>query len=116
MFVSLVGQIIAGIIGFWAAIEVVPNVEFIGSDTILVLCGVIFGLINFFIKPVLNFITLPLRIITLGLFSLVINIAIIWIIDIIFPELIIRGFVPLFWTTIIIWGLSLFINSLIKNK
>jgi uncharacterized membrane protein YvlD (DUF360 family) len=40
---------------------------------------------------------------TLGLFSLVINIAIIWTIDILFPELIITGIIPLLLTTLIVW-------------
>lgn len=102
----LLFQIIAGILGLWLAVKFVPGVEFIGPIKTLLLAGLILGLINFFIKPILNKITLPFRIITLGLFSLIINMAIVWIVDIIFPELIISGLLPLFWTTLIIWGLS----------
>lgn len=102
----LIFQIIAGILGIFLAVKFVPGVEFIGPIQYLLLAGFILGSINFFIKPILNLITLPLRILTLGLFSLVINMVIIWIVDIIFPELIIRGIIPLFWTTIIILLLS----------
>jgi len=106
----LISQIIAGILGLWLATEFVPGVEFVGPIQILLLAGLILGLVNFFLKPILNLITLPLRIITLGLFGLVINMAMIWLVDIIFRELIILGIIPLFWTTIIIWGLNLFLG------
>lgn len=99
-------QIISGILGLWLAVQFVSGVEFIGPWKILLFCGFILGLINFFIKPVLNFIALPLRMLTLGLFSLVINMGMIWIVDVFFPELIIKGLIPLFWATLIIWGLT----------
>jgi len=99
-------QIAAGILGIFLAQRYAPGVEFIGNWQTLVLAGVILGLINFFIKPILKTITLPLRILTFGLFGLVINMGIVWLVDIIFPELIIPGFVALFWTSLIVWGIS----------
>ena len=99
-------QIVAGILGIFLAQRYVPGVEFTGNWQTLVLAGVILGLINFFIKPILKIITLPLRIITLGLFGLVINMFLVWLVDIFFPELIIEGIIPLFWTSLIIWALA----------
>ena len=64
------------------------------------------GVANAFLKPVLNLLTLPIRILTLGLSSLIINVAFVWLLDIIFPELVISGIVPLLETTIIVWILS----------
>ena len=107
-FRKLILQIIAGILGIWLASELIPTgVEFTGSVKTLCYAGLLLGLINFFIKPVLNLITLPIRIITFGLFSLVINMGIIWVIDVIFPEIVIEGLLPLFWATITVWILSL---------
>lgn len=99
-------QIVAGILGIWLAVMYVPRVEFIGPWQQLILVGAILGLINFFIKPILKVITLPLRILTFGLFGLVINMLMVWLVDIIFPELIIPGLIPLFWTSLIVWGLG----------
>lgn len=110
MITRLIVQIGAGILGLWLAIKYVSGVEFAGSFEELLLAGTILGLINFFIKPILKFITLPLRIITLGLFSLVINMGTIWAVDILFQNLIIIGLISLFWTTAIIWGLSSFLG------
>ena len=99
-------QIVAGILGIWLAQKYVSGVEFIGNWQTLVLAGAILGLLNFFIKPILKVITLPLRILTFGLFGLVINMLMVWLVDVIFPELIIPGLIPLFWTSLIVWGIS----------
>jgi len=114
--IGLILQIIIGISGLWLATKVVPGVEFTGTIQTLLLVGGILGLINFFIKPLLKLITLPLRMLTLGLFSLVINMGIIWTVDVFFIELIISGLVPLFWTTIIIWGMGLILPLLFPKK
>ena len=117
-------QIIAGILGIFLATKFVPGVsleiipgqsslfgiEFTAAWQILVLVGCVLGLINFFLKPVLKIITLPLRILTFGLFSLIINMLMIWVVDILFLELVISGIIPLFWTTVIIWLISLLLG------
>ena len=126
----LILHIIAGIISFWIAFKIVPGVEidiipgvsgifgiqFTAFWQILILIGLILGLINFFIKPILNAITLPLKILTLGLFGLIINMAIIWIVDVLFPELLIIGLIPLFWTAIIVWLTSFILGAYKKRK
>src|SRR3989344_2838518 len=100
---GLIVKIFSGILGLWLAASFVPGVEFTGTWQILILAGALLGLANFFIKRILKIITLPLRILTLGLFGLIINIAMVWAIDIFFTELVIVGLMPLLWTTLIIW-------------
>ncbi len=109
-------KITSGIFGLWLASQFIPGVAFTGSWKILLFAGFILGLINFFIKPILKLITLPLRILTLGLFSLIINMAMIWLVDIFFIELIITGLVPLFWTSLIVWGLSTILPLFFPKK
>ncbi len=112
----LIFHIIGGILGLWLAIKFVPGIQFSGEIKDLVLAGCFLGLINFFIKPILNLITLPLRIITLGLFGLIINMGVLWAVDIFFPELDIRGIVPLFWSTLIVWLLHYFLGFYAQKK
>ena len=110
MLQSLFLQIVAGIGGLALAIRVLPEVEFTGEIQLLLIIGVVLGIINAIIKPILNVLTLPIRIITLGLSSFVINILIVLAVDIYFVELDIMGLLPLFWTTLIIWGISMVLN------
>ncbi len=126
---KLISQIIAGILGLWLAILFVPEINTrVFSDSnffgvplttkwhIIVLLGFILGLINFFVKPILKAITLPLRIVTLGFFSLIINIALIWAVDLIFQEITIPWFWPLLWTTLIIWFLGIVLPKIFSKK
>ena len=119
MIHTLILQIISGIAGIWLATQFVPEVEFTGHIKTLFLAGAALGIINSFLKPILKIVALPLRLLTLGLFSLVINMGMVWLIDVYFQELIIPGLIPLFWTTLIVWGLSvvlhLFSKGSIKN-
>ena len=109
MLAKLFFQIVAGIIGIFLAIKLVTGVEFSGSIQSLLIAGTILGLVNFFIKPILKIITLPITMLTLGLFSLVLNMVLIWLVlDVLLSNVIeIHGLLALFWTTIIVWMLNL---------
>jgi len=80
--------------------------EFTATWQIFVLVGGALGVVNFFIKPIVRIVTLPLRILTFGLFSLVINMLMIWLVDLLFLEFVVDGVVALFWLTLVIWVLS----------
>ncbi len=104
-----------GILGFWSAGRFVSEVEILNGTKTLIFAGLVLGLLNYFVKPILKTISLPLRIITLGLFGFVISMAIVWLTDILFPDLMIKGLLPLFWTTVIVWGLGLILPALIPK-
>ncbi|KND48795.1 MAG: hypothetical protein AB198_01085 [Parcubacteria bacterium C7867-003] len=64
--------------------------------------AVVLGIINIFIKPLVKIITLPLTVITLGLFSLVINALFIILASNIVPGFSVAGFWTAFWFSIIL--------------
>lgn len=101
-------HIVSAGLGLYIAAKIVPGVDFFGSYFMLGVVGVILGLANFFIKPILKVISLPIRILTLGLFGIVINMGLVWLIaDVVFSDVLeISGIMPLLWTTIIIWFLN----------
>lgn len=113
---SFLIKIVSAVLGLWIAVNFVPGVDFTGSLKNLALAGILLGLVNFFIKPVLKLVTLPIRMLTLGLFEIIINIAMVWVIDIFYSELIIAGILPLFWTTLVIWLLGVILSLLFNRK
>lgn len=126
---KLLSQIIASFAGLWIASSFVPGViikihpesSFFGilltsPWQIFLVLGIILGLLNFFVKPILKTVALPLEILTLGLFSIIINMALLWILDIMFDELYIPWLWPLLYTTIIIWTLNLIIQKILIKK
>lgn len=127
---KLLSQIIAAGVGLWLAALFVPGVIarvypesiFFGLALtaqwqIFLVLGIILGLLNYFVKPLLKTIALPLEIITMGLFTIAINIGLLWFLDLMFDELYISGLLPLLYTTLIIWGLNtIIIFFLIKKE
>ncbi len=99
-------QIAGAFAGLWLAARFLENVSFTGSLLVLLQAALVLGVANAFLKPILNLLTLPVRILTLGLSSLLINIAFVWLLDIMFPELVITGLLALLETTLIVWALS----------
>lgn len=105
-----------GVLAFYLIVLFVPGVAIQGdfgtSLKILFFAGIVLGLINHFLKPIIMLITFPLAILTFGLFGLIINMLIIWLVDILFPELIIVGLPPLFWSSLIVWVLNFLFTKL----
>lgn len=126
---KLLINIIAAGLGLYLAATFVPNViltiypesSFFGIPLtagwqMLIILGIILGLLNYFVKPILKVLSLPLEIITLGLFSLVINLGLIYIVDLIFKELYIGLWMPLIYTSLIIWGITTVLLLLTKEQ
>jgi putative membrane protein len=57
----------------WVAAALIPGLDFHGGPGRLLLVAAVFGLINSTLRPLLAILTCPLIVLTLGLFSLVIN-------------------------------------------
>jgi putative membrane protein len=72
-------------VALWIVTKLVSGIEFVGGDTALQRVGVIFvvsvifGVVNAFIKPIVQLISIPLYILTLGLIHVVINALMLWI-------------------------------------
>ncbi|WP_319453772.1 MULTISPECIES: phage holin family protein [unclassified Mycobacterium] len=73
-------------IALWLVTILVPGVDIVGGEDnlikrigIIFVVALIFGVVNAFIKPIVQFISIPLYILTLGLIHIVINALMLWI-------------------------------------
>jgi putative membrane protein len=57
----------------WVAAWLLPGLEFHGTVVQLLLVAAVFGIVNSLVRPILTVLTCPLIVVTLGLFTLVIN-------------------------------------------
>lgn len=62
-------------LGLWLASEIVPGIAVPGGWTILLVAAVLLGIVNAVVRPVVVLLTLPATVLTLGLFLLVVNAA-----------------------------------------
>ncbi len=76
----------------WVTAYLLPGVHIQGGFETLLVLAVVIGLINAILKPILKLLTLPITILTLGLFSLVINALLILLASSIVPGFVVDGF------------------------
>ncbi|MDE2213300.1 MAG: phage holin family protein [Patescibacteria group bacterium] len=87
---------------------VVPGISIASTYTAFIV-AIIWGFISLFIKPVLNILTLPITILTLGLFSLIINALLFWFLSTFIAGFSVSGFLPAligsFILSVVVWAL-----------
>ena len=71
----------------------VPGVS-VGSFTTAIIVAVVWGVLSFTVKPLLNLVALPINLLTFGLFSFVINALLFWFMAALVPGFEVTGFIP----------------------
>lgn len=111
-------RILANALAIYLAAYFVNNFDFPHQTQdwkLLLLAGLILAIFNAILKPLIKLISAPLIILSLGLFTLIINIALLWLLSQFLPQLTIIGFWAYFWGTLIIslvnWVVELFIKK-----
>jgi len=75
--------------------------------------ALVLGLVNAFVRPVMVFLTLPLTILTFGLFLLVVNALMLWLVAAFVPGIRVRGFGAAFLGSLLLTLLNLAVASLV---
>lgn len=76
-------RLLINAIALYLAVLIVPGLELQSEMLSLVWLALIFGVVNALFRPLLQFLTCPLIILTLGLFTLVINTFLFWLTSVI---------------------------------
>ena len=95
-------RILGNSIAIYVAYYSVPGFIVIGGIKEYLLAGVFLGLLNKMVKPPIKLLTMPLIILTLGLFLVVINALMLWLVDYAFDFVIIESIVALVWATAVV--------------
>ncbi len=88
-------------IGLWLASMIVPGVEFRSTGS-LIAAALLLGVINAVVRPILIILTLPITLLTLGLFLLVINGLMIELVSWFLQGFVVTGFWPAFFAAIVV--------------
>ncbi len=94
--------------------RVVPGVSVTGFGSALI-AAVMIGLVNALIRPIFAFFSFPITVLTLGLFTLVINALMFWLASAFVPGFRIEGFWAAFFGAIVFWLVSWVTNGLIRD-
>jgi putative membrane protein len=93
-------------LGIFAAVWIVPGIEFSGPGWHIGIVALVFGLLNVLLRPLILLLTCPIVILTLGLFGLVINAVLLGLTSALADQIgisfHINGFWPAFWGGLVI--------------
>lgn len=118
-------KILVNAVGLYvASIVVKSGIAFQGTGLQLVwtvlLVAVIFGLVNTFIRPIVKFLSIGIRLLTLGLFTFVINALMLWLTSKISDHFAVRFHVQNFWYallgSLIITAVSLILHAVLPDE
>lgn len=112
---SLLLRLILNALGVILVSYIVPGVHVNGFFTALVTAFVI-GLINAVIRPILLVLSLPINILTLGLFTLVINALMFWLASALVPGFQVVGFGAALMGAVVFWAISWATNVLVREQ
>jgi putative membrane protein len=101
--------------GLWLASVWVPGVR-IDTPGTLLLAGLLLGVVNAIVRPIVFVLTLPITIVTLGLFLLVLNAAMVALVAAMLPGFHLAGFRAALLTAIIVWLTGWIGSALIGHR
>jgi len=113
-------RLVVNAVALWCAARFIDGIGYTGSWQGLVGLSLVFGIVNTLIRPIFSLLSFPLRILTLGLFTLVINALMLmltsWLairFDIPFT---VRGFVPALLGAIVVSIVSMILDALLSRS
>ena len=106
-------------VAIFLAIKFVPGI-YLASLVSIIWLALIFGLVNAFLRPLLKLLTCPLIVLTLGLFTLLINAFLFWLTGQIGQAfgiaLTFAGFWPIFWGALVLSIVSIVMSLILKDE
>jgi putative membrane protein len=110
----LMRAVISGL-GLWVASQIFRDTLTFDSTSQLVVAAIVLGIVNAFVRPLVFILTLPLTVLTLGLFMLVLNAGMVALVAWIVPGFHVAGFWTAVGTSVIVglisWAASSGIGS-----
>jgi putative membrane protein len=107
-------RVLIAALGLWLATEWVSGIT-VSTATTLIFAALLLGVVNAIVRPVVVLLTLPVTLITLGLFLLVVNAAMLGLVAAFLPGFSIAGFWPAVWAALLI-SLVSWLGSAIFKK
>jgi len=101
---------------FLALPEIIPGISITASLTTALLVAFFWGVAQSLIRPIVLLVLLPINLITLGLFTFVVNALLLWAIGNVIQGFSVEGFVPAFLGALVLSGVGMFINAVLKER
>jgi len=104
-------------VGLFIASLLFSGVGYGNKIIVLVVASLIFGLVNSLVRPLIILLSLPAIVLTLGLFTFVVNAMMLWITSLLYPAFQVNSIASAVGAVIIVWFINYFFDLFIfKDK
>ena len=103
-------------VGLWVAARLLPGITYKDSIWVIVIAALIFSLINMLIRPIVIVLSLPAIVVTLGLFTLVINTLMLVLVTKIYPSFDVSSFGAGLLAIMIVWLVNYALNTILQPR
>ena len=113
---NLMIRLFVNAVALWVAARLVSGIELSGEFGPVLLVAAVFGLVNALIKPLVLVLSIPFVILTLGLFTLVINALMLMLTAALTGSFAVSGFLAALWGSILISLVSLLFSLVLPDR
>ncbi len=110
---GLIIRILISAVAVYVAAMFIPGVVVTGGPLTYVIVAVVLGLLNAFIKPILTILTIPITVITLGLFLLVINVLMVYLAAYLVSGFSVSGFIAALLFSLVVSIVTALIDAIV---
>jgi putative membrane protein len=103
-------------LGLWAAASLLSGINYGEHMRVLVVAALIFSIVNALIRPLIIILALPAIVLTLGLFTLVVNAFMLWLVTILYRPFHITSFWQAIAAVVIIWIVNYLFTDLLDGN
>jgi putative membrane protein len=103
-------------LGLWAAASLLVGIQYNQQLKVLLIASLIFGIVNALVRPVVIILSLPAIMVTMGLFTLVINMLMLYITSAVYKPFQVNSIWAALGAVIIIWLVNYLMNDLLVDE
>lgn len=112
---ELVGKLVVNVVALLVVEAIVPGFELLDLQS-AVIAAIVIGVVNMFLRPIAQFIALPLSILTLGIAAFVVNVLLLMLSAAIVPGFEINGFLTAALASIILAVVNAFLHKIASSQ
>ena len=111
---GIIIRILISAVAVYIASVFIPGIKVSGGPTSYLIVAIVLGLLNAFVKPVLTILTIPITVVTLGLFLIVLNILMVYLAAYLVSGFTVSGIIAALLFSIVVSVVTWIIDSVVN--
>lgn len=102
-------------LGLWTAATLLSGISYGDQVRVLIIAALVFSIVNAVIRPLVVVLALPAILLTLGLFTFVVNALMLYLVTVFYPQFQVSGFGQALLAVIIIWVVNYLLTDVMEG-